>query len=246
MIYIQSHQEYPTLPHHSDCACALYGAIETCQNFRLTSFEEVASGKFDNLIKGNLFVGSVEFMREVFKRVGIDNPRVPANSNRPCTIRTLDEVRDLIINQNQSWFVKPLEIKLFTGLVLDKTTINCVVSYPGDTQCMVYEPFNEPIVSEWRIYVRNRNLEDSHNYSGDFTISPDYVAIKQHALVNNDLLQFPCSYTIDVGILESGRNVVIEYNDMWAIGNYGVSNYVYLKMLRERYFEIVRGNKYGI
>jgi hypothetical protein len=60
MIYIQSNSER-TMPHHFDCATALYGAIDNCQDFRLTSFEEVNSGKFDLLIKNKLFVGSTEF-----------------------------------------------------------------------------------------------------------------------------------------------------------------------------------------
>jgi hypothetical protein len=48
---------------------------------------------------------------------------------------------------------------------------------------------------------------------------------------------------MDVGVTEQGRNVIIEFNDMYAIGNYGLPNDLYLRMLRERYFEIMR-NKY--
>jgi hypothetical protein len=51
---------------------------------------------------------------------------------------------------------------------------------------------------------------------------------------------FPISYTIDIGVLDNGENVVIEYNDMWAIGNYGIDNYEYFSLLKSRYFEIVR------
>jgi len=51
---------------------------------------------------------------------------------------------------------------------------------------------------------------------------------------------FPISYTIDIGVLENGENVVIEFNDMWAIGNYGMDNSDYLSLLRQRYFEIIR------
>jgi hypothetical protein len=34
---------------------------------------------------------------------------------------------------------------------------------------------------------------------------------------------------------------VVEFNDMWAIGNYGVPNDLYVKALRDRYFEIING-----
>jgi hypothetical protein len=36
------------------------------------------------------------------------------------------------------------------------------------------------------------------------------------------------------------ENVIIEYNDMWAIGNYGMPNDLYLQLLKDRYFEIVK------
>jgi hypothetical protein len=29
---------------------------------------------------------------------------------------------------------------------------------------------------------------------------------------------------------------------MWAIGNYGIPNDLYLRLLRDRYFEIIRSN----
>lgn len=74
MIYIQSNSE-KNLPHHFDAACAMYGAIESGCDFKLVSYEEVKSGKFDSLIRSRLFVGSVEFMNEVFSRIGLSNFR---------------------------------------------------------------------------------------------------------------------------------------------------------------------------
>lgn len=96
--------------------------------------------------------------------------------------------------------------------------------------------------SEWRVYVHNHAMIDSRNYSGDFTDKPDYFKTA-NIISKNKKLKFPVSYTIDIGILqdsnEEGENVVIEYNDMWAIGNYGMPNDLYLQLLKDRYFEIV-------
>ncbi len=66
MVYIQSDNDRK-LPHHFDAACALFGAIDSGVDYRLTTFEEVQSGKFDSLIKKNLFVGSTEFMLDHMK-----------------------------------------------------------------------------------------------------------------------------------------------------------------------------------
>lgn len=238
MIYIQS-DKTGTLPNHFDCACALYGAIETVQDFRLTSFEEIASGKFDRLIKQNLFVGSVEFMREVFSRVGLEDVRLPKNSNRDSIVMTLGEALEHSTN-GKHYFIKPLEIKLFTGLVLDGMVYSCLTDKPSDTKVLAYEIFKEDIVSEYRVYVHNGRIFDWRNYGGSFELLPKTEYIEN--IIKENRATFPTSYTIDIGILESGENVVVEFNDMWAIGNYGVQNDSYLRMLRDRYFEIMRNN----
>ncbi len=245
MIYIQSNKER-TLPHHFDCACALYGAIDSAMDYRLTTFEEVASGKFDILIRTNLFVGSVEFMREVFKRIGLDDVRLPINSNREHEVITLKEAHKRVAD-GEKLFIKPVEIKLFTGLILDGVVYSCLKGLPDDTMVMAYEPFKEKIVSEWRIYIQDDKMIDSRNYSGDFTVSPNYDYV--NGIIENNKTLFPCSYTIDIGILSPRfrftthdycvDNVVVEFNDAWAIGNYGMPNDLYLKFLQKRYFEIV-------
>ena len=106
---------------------------------------------------------------------------------------------------------------------------------------MSYEVFDGVIESEYRIYVLNKKIIDSHCYSGSFEVIPDFNYVRSIIEENND---FPISYTIDIGILDNGKNVVVEFNDMWAIGNYGVPNDLYIRMLKERYFEITGGFKY--
>jgi len=235
MIYLQSNND--NIPYHFDTACALYGAIDMGLDYKLKTLEDVCSGKYDMLIKNNLFVGSVEFMKEVFNRIGLTDIRVPRNSNRESKIITLKEAKE--ISKSEDIFIKPIEIKLFTGFVLDKMIHASISNISDDTEVLSYKPFESPIVSEWRCYIRNNEVEDSRNYSGDFKISPNYKYVES---IINENTDFPRCYTIDVGILESGENVVVEFNDMWAIGNYGMDNYLYLRMLRERYFEIIKNN----
>jgi len=245
MVYIQSNSER-TLPHHFDAACALYGAIDSAQDFRLTSFEEVQSGKFDNLIKSNLFVGSVEFMREVFTRVN-KIPEPILNSDRPFQKLDLLTVRNRI-NMDFKYFVKPFQQKLFSGLVVDRYSITSLREFPDDLEVMVYDIL-PPIISEWRLYVMYGKIEDARNYGGDFKRSPEYLDVEEKLAKNKSSL--PRCFTMDVGVcvnqdeialaygINKHINVIIEFNDMYAIGNYGVENSLYLRMLRERYFEIV-------
>jgi hypothetical protein len=235
MIYIQSDIDRK-LPHHFDCACGLYGALDHGLEIRLTSFEEVQSGKFDNLIRSNVFIGSVEFMKEVFSRIGKTNIRVPENSNRQHLNMKLGEAK--ILSKSKNIFIKPFDIKLFTGFVLDQMVYSSIANISDDTMVMVYDVFPSPIKSEWRCYIGRDRIVDIRNYSGDMFTTPDESYLESVISSNKGL--FPTAYTIDIGILENGDNVVIEYNDMWAIGNYGIDNYEYFSLLKSRYFEIVK------
>jgi hypothetical protein len=211
----------------------MFGAIETAQDYKLKSYEDLISGKLDPLIKTNLFVGSVEFMREVFRRVGLNDVRLPRNSDRKSHINTLEEA--FVIAKEKEIFIKPYEIKAFPATILDGARYSYLNNVPRDTLVYVYKPFEAPIISEWRLYVHNNKIVDVKNYSGDFMEFPRYLLLE-------DLTEkgFPSTYTIDVAMLENGEQVVVEYNDMWAIGNYGVPNDLYLEMLKSRYFDIMK------
>jgi len=239
MIYIQSDKE-KKIAHHFDCSCAIYGAEELGLDYKFVSFEEVSSGKFDNLIKNNLFVGSVEFMKEVFSRIDINHVKLPKNSNRKSELITLGEAKKRV-KSTGSIFIKPIDTKLFTGFVLDEMVYNSISNIPDNTEVLAYDVFKSKILSEYRCYVRKGEVIDIRHYSGDIFPFPnkDYLI----NVLEENKSNFPCCYTIDIGILESGENVVIEFNDMWAIGNYGMPNYLYLRCLRERYFEIVKNGK---
>jgi hypothetical protein len=241
MIYLQSNNN-KTLPQNFEVACALYGAIQSNRNYEFITYDEVKSGNYDHLIKTNLFVGSVEFMRLVFERINLFNVRLPQNSNRPSKIDKLENIRNQI-----GVFIKPLQIKLFTGFVLDGCQYPILDEIPQDTQILVYDAFKSNITTEWRLYIDRGEIIDSHCYSGDFKIMPDYEYI-ENIIINNKKLDFPSTYVIDSAVLENGECVIIEYNDMWAIGNYGLDNYTYLKLLTNRYFDIVRfqNSNYGI
>ncbi len=240
MVYIQSDYDRK-LPHHFDAACAMYGAMDNAQDVRLTSFEEVQSGKFDRLIKTNLFVGSVEFMREVFNRAG-KSPAAIINNDRQYTTMTVKKVREVVADGGKL-FVKPFQQKLFSGLVVDPYSISTLREQPDDLEIMTYTVI-ENIKSEWRAYVLYGKVEDCRNYSGDFKIAPNYEWVER--VIKNLRDKLPVSFTADVGVVDNNGikgDFVVEFNDMYAIGNYGLENSVYLRMLRERYFEIMRSHE---
>jgi len=215
----------------------MYGAWDSALDIKFASFEELTAGKYDLFLRKRLFVGSTEFMTEIFKRLNVTNAKVPENSNRQEVIRTLGEAKE-IANRGIKIFIKPLQIKLFTGFVLDQMTYSCLNGISDDTPIITCAPFEHKILSEWRLYVYKNEIVDSRNYSGDFMIHPDYVFAKNIIKSNQDT--FPIAYTIDIAILQNWQTVVVEFNDMWAIGNYGIPNDLYLRLLTHRYFQLVK------
>jgi hypothetical protein len=251
LVRIQSDPD-KIIPHHFDAASALFGAADNGYRWKYITYDEVESGNVDLAIPNNLYVGSVEFMLEVFNRVGIsyEDIQLPKNSNRDSVILPMGDVRTRISN-GEMLFVKSIQPKLFTGCVLDKFSVRSLSTISDSTLVRVYDLFQYDIVSEWRVYIDvslsteasiHNAIKGIKNYSGDEFISPPPKSFITNIILENIIDNFPSQYTIDIGILENGEVVVIEYNDMWAIGNYGIDNSTYFHLLRKRYFEIINKN----
>jgi hypothetical protein len=162
-------------------------------------------------------------------------------------------------------FIKPAEVtKQFPSGVIKISNLDILIPRSGGiggaaeisglklitdyTRVFISEPVE--IFSEYRCFVHENKLVGLKHYSGDFTEYPS----------NNKILNFidrmrtweycPIAYTLDVAIIRSNkletndspesssRTVVMECNDAWSIGNYGLDPLTYAKMLRDRWFEL--------
>jgi hypothetical protein len=152
----------------------------------------------------------------------------------------MKHVRDALnTHSDYSKFIKPVKTKAFTGTIFNKWTLSELASIPDKELIMVYDILPN-IIAEWRVYIHHNQIIDIKNYSGSFRAIPNWDFIDERVKENKKI--FPCAYVMDVGIYGSliKHSTVIEYNDMWAVGNYGIPNELYLRMLKDRYFEIVR------
>ena len=233
MIYIQK-KDNEDVPHHFDCACAMYGAMDLGLDYILVSFEEVKNGKFDSLVKNNLFVGSVEFMTEVFNRVGIEQPRLPINNLRPY-----EEMKLKDFKYEYPVFIKPKSIKAFTGFVVDDYSKSMLNTLDKELDIIIQQVIN--LDSEWRFYVFRNKIVDIRHYSGRMDINLIGAVNNFNKLDDSTFKNFPETFVMDIGFYnDSDSYTIIEFNDMWAIGNYGIPNDLYVRMLKDRYFDIIK------
>lgn len=148
----------------------------------------------------------------------------------------LDEVRD----GTKRVFVKPVLQKLFTGLVWDPADPRsrlAVAVYPHDTPVLVSEVVD--FVSEWRCFVRRDQLVGVKHYKGDWGRAPDRE--KLHEAIYLGRGKMPWAHALDLGVTDDGRTLLVEANEGYAIGHYGLASLVYARFLETRWEQFCAG-----
>jgi hypothetical protein len=134
-------------------------------------------------------------------------------------------------------FIKPLEgHKIFTGHVRDDKICNLVQTshLTNDFKVLASEVVN--FITEYRGFVLNGELIGWKNYCGDFTKMPDTNIVKKAI---SKYKSSPCAYSIDFGLDDKGRSLLVEVNDAFSLGSYGLDSIKYAKMIEARWDEMV-------
>lgn len=139
-------------------------------------------------------------------------------------------------------FVKPVEHKKFSGLVWwpdNPISRLSIPSHGDDTPVWISEPVK--FVSEWRSCVLYRKLVGCQHYKGDWFKSPNRDVVE--AAVKAMGRRAPHAYCLDWGVTDDGRTLLVEANDGYAFGNYGLNNVTYARMLSARWYEMAGGGE---
>jgi hypothetical protein len=133
-------------------------------------------------------------------------------------------------------FVKPLHRnKGFPAVALyDAEDVASASHLPDGHEVLVAEYV--VFLSEWRCYVcRGQVLELCH-YQGDPFCYPDAKVIQ--AAIRDFGDQAPAGYGIDFGVLTDGRTVLVEVNDGYSLGSYGLNAVEYAELLEARWLQL--------
>lgn len=196
-------------------------------------------------------VGSVEFIRKVMGLRGIPEPASLSypESLLPYLRRSVTRQRLGDLKPEAPVFVKPVEVKRFTGFVLrpghavehydehDQEQLSAAYALGDDFEVYLSEVVE--FLSEWRFYVQDRDIIGGARYDAH---GADEAPEPDRAVVESAVRQFsgPAAYAIDFGVLANGKTALVEVNDAWAIGLYGrcLEPRVYLDMLATRWAEL--------
>ncbi len=187
----------------------------------------------------DVVVGGIGSCHAVMRRLGVQIPRINyPESLRPFLGRKLwQSTIDQVSNDPESWplFVKPVEDKRFTGKAIlgISDLVGCGTSGENpEVICSEVVDFK----AEWRCFVRYREILDVRPYKGDWRLHFDPSIIERAV---KDYSDAPAGYGIDFGVTGDGRTLLVEVNDGYALGSYGLQHDLYAQLLAARWSELM-------
>lgn len=226
-LYYRVHKDSGT-PFDNFCSDAAVGAFES--GIKTVPFFDI---KTVNKNPYNIVVTTVEESLEWldYNLQAIDDKWAKEFKKRKETITTIDEITEY------PCFIKPYKhIKAFTGIVVEnkREAVLFTQDFKDSISCQEIIDFE----SEYRVYItKDRGVLGIKHYLGDPYIIPDKSFVEDvFSAAKKNLKQN--SYTLDIGIDKQGQNYLIEINDGWSVGNYGLNPSAYYSFVKARWLQL--------
>lgn len=218
-----------------------YNFMNAFQGFREMGFETVMFSNHGEL-HGNqpedVVIGYVDTTRYALERFGITAPEMdyPNELSEYLGRKIWSAKINDIAGSPELWpvFVKPVEDKQFTGVVVNSPKDLIGAGIYGQNQSVLCSEVVS-FVSECRCFVRYGKILDVRHYRGDWRVRPDPSVIEKAV---HDFTSSPAGYAIDFGLTDKGSTLLIEVNDGYALGCYGLFYLDYAKLLSARWAEL--------
>lgn len=214
---------------------------EEVRMFQEDAFDDIALHQHD------IVVGGLGLAKRGMRQLGLEEPEIDSIpepildfAGRHVWQSTMGELRKRV-DAGEVIFAKPRpnRPKAFNGLVYSEYKDLIATAHIADD-----EPIDcsEPLefISEHRCFVLRGDPIGLRHYYGDPLTLPDTQVIRRAVESFSD---GPMGYAMDFGVTADGRTVVVEVNDGYAIGAYGLQPVQYANLIQARWDEIRRLSK---
>lgn len=220
-------------PYNSDCKAAYDGFVELGIETVLFSTNE----EFDRRNPEDVVVGGVIMICHALSQRGItaehyDYPEELMGFRGRKIWKT--RLKDLP-KERFPVFIKPVEEKIAPGIVVH-TWADVQEEYgliDPETELYCSEPVE--FISEWRCFLLYGEIIGIHFYYGD------HNAIYDRSVIDAAVKAFsvmPVGCALDFGVTKDGRTLLIEMNDGYSLGTYGLEPKLYARLLTARWAEL--------
>lgn len=200
--------------------------------------------------KEDIVCGHVDMCRAALRHLDIKEPEVPdypdelkiyfGRTIHKMTAKSFKKILEENENFGKTYFVKSIINKLLTGFCCTtlQDFLNKAPHISNSTGLYVCNEVK--FEAEYRVYVYKDKIFDVYRYWGDnwkVNINGETV----ESMVNLLKGKMPVFYSMDVGIVKWKNEygtLLVECNDGYALGNYGLAPVDYAKMSMHRWQEI--------
>ena len=233
-------------PEHGEfISVPIYTLWDGCRQLGIQtkSFTQDEINTID-ISRETLVTGGVGIVRKAFTRLGVPQPTVgeiPPKEvldlyGRHIWSTTMAEVRQGY-EDGKHFFIKPLKMhKEFSGHVTsgDISRLAMTAYLPNDFEILASEIMN--FQSEYRLFIHKGKIVSCKFYRGDFRKLVDFAVAEAFL---EKIQNPPIGYSLDLGVAENEKTYIVEINDAFSLGNYGLSSIIYTKIVIDRWEEIV-------
>lgn len=216
------------------------GAAHAEWDYAMATLEAVDNSVAN--VKDVVPVGSLEFCQAVSEAqrgpvIGAMNIPVPLRSEEFIG-RNVFDTADLtglrqLLRLSEPMLVKPGDTpKRFDAVSVTETSAGiCLANVDGPF--FASELLQEDILAEWRVFFSRGRIVSARPYTLPVWKAPDLEFTEEAIFAWSQSGTMPAAGTLDIAILESGRNVVIEAHQFIACALYGFEGEDVLRMLSD-------------
>jgi ATP-grasp domain-containing protein len=200
------------------------------------------------LSKSSLVAGDIPVVLSALKQIGIQPP-IP--NDYPSCLSTylrraiwesdIARTRELILSGDfRPFFAKPKNrLKGFTGRLFGSIDDLAFISNLSARLPVIC---SEPVewICEYRVFVIAGKIVGTRHYKGDETVRLDHSVVEDAISAFEQSGESHAAYAIDFGALNDGATALVEVNDGFSVGSYGLDPEVYANFIIARWEELVR------
>ncbi|MDO4459528.1 MAG: ATP-grasp domain-containing protein [Clostridia bacterium] len=237
------------IPHSFNIANAMYGFRELgAEIIPYHSIDDI----YDIVEKEDIVLDYILQCNEIFGKFGV-KPRIPDYPDvlvpflgRKIWKDTINTISSDEKKWSAGYFVKPTKSKVFTGKIIKSLSdlVGCG-NQDEDYEVLVSEPLE--ICGEWRCFITYDELVDVRPY-GMLLDRKSYLYQYDVNVLNSMMDEFrkweerPMACSMDICVTKDGRTLLVELNDAYALGCYGLPSISYAKLISARWSQLLNVN----
>lgn len=200
---------------------------------------------YDEITNDDIVVDYIQQCEEALKKFGVTDPHIIDYPEclKPFLGRKIwkDTINSIATDESKwsaGWFVKPTISKAFTGKIISSISdlMGCG-AIEDDYEVLCSEPVK--FMHEWRGFIYYDEFLDIRPYKGDYHYNYDPKVVDEILNAFNTWEERPNACSIDIGVTEDNRTLLIECNDGYALGSYGLTDLRYAKFLSARWAQLL-------